>query len=122
MSLHILIDMNLSPDWVPLLNLAGWTATHWSTVGDPTAADRAIMDWAEANDHIVFTHDLDFGTILALTHKTGPSVLQIRGQDVLPDRMGELILAALSQHESDLRAGAILVVEEGKRRVRILPI
>ncbi|MCA9075676.1 MAG: DUF5615 family PIN-like protein [Planctomycetaceae bacterium] len=122
MSIQILIDMNLSPDWVPLLESAGWSTQHWSHVGDPHAEDRTIMDWAEANAYVVFTHDLDFGTILALTHKSGPSVLQIRGQDVLPDKMGPLVIAALNQHSADLEAGAILVVEEGKSRVRILPI
>lgn len=122
MSIKILIDMNLSPNWVPLLQNAGWPATHWSTVGDPKATDRTIMDWAEANEYIVFTHDLEFGTLLALTHKTGPSVFQVRGQNVLPDQMGSLVTAALSQHESDLQAGALVVVEETKNRVRILPI
>jgi len=74
MSIKILIDMNLSPDWAPVLQNAGWSATHWSTVGDLKATDRTIMDWAEASGYIVFTHDLDFGTMLALTHKSGPSV------------------------------------------------
>ena len=31
------------------------------------------MDWALTNGYAVFTHDLDFGTLLALTHATGPS-------------------------------------------------
>lgn len=61
MSIRILIDMNLSPDWVPLLQHAGWSATHWSIVGDSKATDRTIMGWAEANGYIVFTHDLDSG-------------------------------------------------------------
>lgn len=122
MSVKILIDMNLSPDWVALLQNAGWTTTHWSNVGDPKATDRTIMVWAETNGYVVFTHDLDFGTIPALTHKTGPSVLQIRGQDVLPDHIGKLVIAAIRQHESELDAGALVVVEECKNRVRILPI
>lgn len=122
MSIKILIDMNLSPDWVPVLQNAGFSAVHWSTVGDPKTSDRAIMDWAAANGYVVFTHDLDFGTILALTHKAGPSVLQVRGQDVLPDHMGNLVIAALGQHESDLDSGALVVVEEKSNRVRILPI
>jgi predicted nuclease of predicted toxin-antitoxin system len=75
MSIRILIDMNLSPEWVTVLQSHGWSAAHWSTVGDPSASDRTIMDWALANGHIVFTHDLDFGTMLALTHAHGPSVL-----------------------------------------------
>lgn len=122
MSIKILIDMNLSPDWVPLLQNAGWSATHWSTVGDPKADDRTIMDWAEENGYVVFTHDLDFGTILALTHKTGPSVLQVRSQDVLTDHLESLVVAAIWRHETDLESGAIVVVDESRNRVRILPI
>ena len=122
MNIKILIDMNLSPDWVPVLQNAGWPVEHWSTVGDPRATDRTIMDWAEANGYAVFTHDLDFGMILALTHQAGPSVLQVRGQDVLPDHMGNLVIAAIRQHETDLANGALVVVEESKNRVRILPI
>jgi predicted nuclease of predicted toxin-antitoxin system len=80
------------------------------------------MAWALANGHIVFTHDLDFGTILALTHANGPSVLQVRGQDVLPGHMGPVVAAALRQHEAALAAGAIVVVDEKKSRVRVLPL
>ncbi|HYT89274.1 MAG TPA: DUF5615 family PIN-like protein [Gemmataceae bacterium] len=122
MSVKLLVDMNLSPDWVPVLQSHGWSAVHWSTVGDPRAPDHDIMDWARANDSVVFTHDLDFGTVLALTHATGPSVLQIRGDDVLPAHMEVIVIAALRQHEADLAAGALIVVDAKKFRVRILPI
>lgn len=122
MSIQILIDMNLSPSWVSVLEEAEWSATHWSAIGDPDAPDRNLMDWAEANGHVVFAHDLDFGALLALTHKTGPNVLQVRGEDMLPDHMGDLVLAAIRQHETDLESGALVVVEERKSRVRVLPI
>jgi predicted nuclease of predicted toxin-antitoxin system len=122
MSLSILIDMNLSPDWARALRGAGYQAIHWSAVGDPRATDRQIMDWAAANKHIVFTHDLDFGTTLALTHATGPSVIQVRADDVLPSHLGKLVIAALKQHETDLLAGALVVVDELKNRVRVLPM
>lgn len=42
MSIQILIDMNLSPDWVAELGKHGWAATHWTAVGDPRAKDREI--------------------------------------------------------------------------------
>lgn len=67
MSIQILIDMNLSPDWVDKLSNHGWASTHWSTFGDPKATDHELMDWARNNSHVVFTHDLDFGTMLALS-------------------------------------------------------
>jgi predicted nuclease of predicted toxin-antitoxin system len=122
MSVKILIDMNLSPDWVPFLQQHGWSAVHWSNVGDPRAGDRILLDWALTNNHIVFTHDLDFGTALALTHATGPSVLQVRTQEPLPDRVGPVVIAALRQHDADLAAGALIVVDPGRFRVRILPL
>ena len=122
MSIQILIDMNLSPDWVDELSAHGWPSIHWSAIDDPKAADRDIMDWARANGYVVFTHDLDFGTMLALTHAAGPSVIQIRGQNVLPDHMSPVVVATLKQHEPDLAAGALVVVDELKSRVRILPI
>lgn len=122
MSLAILVDMNLSPDWVPVLTAAGWSAVHWSQVGDRGADDATLMAWALANDHIVFTHDLDFGTTLALTHVTGPSVLQVRGQNVLPEDISPAVLAALSRYQSDLAAGALVTVDLARARVRILPL
>jgi predicted nuclease of predicted toxin-antitoxin system len=122
MNLRILIDMNLSPGWAPFLQQHGYPSTHWSQIGDPHATDRTIMDWALNHGEVVLTHDLDFGTILALTHATGPSVIQIRGQDVMVDRMGSLVIAALAQHSAESAQGALLVVDQARRRVRILPL
>ena len=114
--------MNLSPEWVSTLEKHGWHAVHWSTVGNPRAADRDIMSWAAAHHCIVFTHDMDFGAMLALTHETGPSVLQIRAENVLPEHLEGVVIAALEQHEADLSSGALVVVDEGRSRVRVLPI
>jgi predicted nuclease of predicted toxin-antitoxin system len=122
MSVRLVIDMNLSVEWVTELARHGWSALHWSTVGDPRADDAVIMTWALAHGHVVFTHDLDFGTMLALTHAAGPSVLQIRGQNVLPEDMGPMVIAALRQYDAVLAAGALVVVEVKKSRVRVLPL
>ena len=80
------------------------------------------MNWAAAQKHVVFTHDLDFGTMLALSHETGPSVLQVRSEDVLPGAMEGNVIAALKQHEADLTSGALVVVDTHRSRVRVLPI
>jgi predicted nuclease of predicted toxin-antitoxin system len=122
MSVPLVIDMNLSVEWIVELARHGWSAVHWSTVGDPSAEDAVIMAWAKANGYVVFTHDLDFGTMLALTHAAGPSVLQVRGQSILPEDLGPIVIAALRQHEAALAAGALVVVEVKKSRVRVLPL
>ena len=95
---------------------------HWSVVGDPRATDRLIMDWAASEGYIVFTHDLGFGTMLALTRTGGPSVLQVRAQDVLPTHLEQTVVAAFRQHQTDLATGALVVVDELRSRVRLLPL
>lgn len=120
--MNILIDMNLSPDWVPVLHNAGFGALHWSSVGPPNASDQTLLAWAAANDHVVFTHDLDFGSLLAASGASGPSVIQIRTQDTLPDTVGTLMIAALHQLQPQLHSGALVVIEQHRSRVRVLPI
>ena len=122
MTVKLLIDVNLSPKWVPVLRGLGWPAVHWTDIGDPRATDDAIMAWARHNDHAVFTHDLDFGAMLALSGASGPSVLQVRSQDVTPDYLADVVAAALRQHGADLASGALVVVDPNRARVRVLPI
>ncbi|MBG1241845.1 DUF5615 family PIN-like protein [Nostoc sp. NZL] len=120
--MKILIDMNLSPDWVAVFEKYNISAVHWSTVGDPREKDSIIMEWARTNGYIVFTHDLDFGSLLAATDVDTPSVIQVRTQDVLPKSIGNLVISALNQFESLLETGALVTVDQAQSRVRILPI
>ena len=71
---------------------------------------------------VVFTHDLDFGNILAVTHARGPSVVQVRTQDPVPETVGALVVSALHEHQMLLERGALVTIEPGKMRTRILPI
>ena len=58
--MRLLIDMNLSPEWVPFLHEHGITAVHWSSIGAGNAPDTEIMQWARENGFVVFTHDWDY--------------------------------------------------------------
>lgn len=42
--MKFLLDMNLLPDWVSVFKNEGWSAVHWSEVGEPAASDRVLMD------------------------------------------------------------------------------
>jgi len=119
---NVVIDMNLSPEWVAVLQRHGFQAVHWSTVGNPRAGDAEIMAWARAADHIVFTHDLGFGALLAASADQGPSVIQVRTQDVTPAHLESVLVAALRAHAAVLEVGALVSVDEARSRVRILPL
>jgi predicted nuclease of predicted toxin-antitoxin system len=118
----IVIDMNLSPLWVEYLAIRSVIAQHWSLLGDPKATDREIMRFARERGEVVFTHDLDFGNILAATHALGPSVIQVRTHDPIPEVVGELVLDAITKHRGLLERGALVTIEPERLRVRVLPI
>jgi len=120
--MKLLIDMNLSPKWVPILEESGWKAAHWSSIGQIDAKDHEILGYARANGYVIFTHDLDFGTILAATKADYPSVIQIRTQDVTPQHLSKLVSSALKQFEEELKEGALVTIDEKRLRARILPI
>ena len=120
--MKILIDMNLSPAWVSVLEEAGHTASHWSAIGSMNAPDREILSWAKMNGYVLFTHDLDFGAILAATEAEGPSVLQIRAQDISPDHAKGLLLNILNKYGKNLIEGALISIDEEKSRIRLLPL
>ena len=120
--MKVLVDMNLSPRWVPFLRGEGHDAQHWSALGAPDAPDAELMAWAEAHGFVVFTNDLDFSAILASTGRTAPSVIQLRAQDLLPDAMGAVVVQVLRQVEAELRAGALVSVDVERARIRLLPL
>ena len=120
--MKLLVDMNLSPRWVKVLVGAGIEAVHWSAIGAKNAPDSEIMAYANINNYVVLTHDLDFGAILAATHGEKPSVVQIRAEDVSPDVIGLQVIAAVRQMAPELEEGALLTVDPNRTRLRVLPL
>lgn len=125
MSLHVLVDMNLFPTWVDALSSAGILARHWTSIGAGDAGDAddaTIFSWARENGYVIFTHDLDFGSMLALTKAEAPSVFQIRTEDVSPNSLATRAIELFRRFHSQLREGALIVVDEHRDRIRLLPL
>lgn len=72
--------------------------------------------------HLV-SADTDFGTLLARTGSSAPSIILIRRSRARrADQLAGLLLANLDQVADDVDAGAIVVVTDQDLRVRRLPI
>jgi predicted nuclease of predicted toxin-antitoxin system len=119
--MKFVVDMNLTPQWVDQLESFGYDALHWSSVGRHDAEDDDIIAWARQHDCVVLTGDLDFGAILAMSGSLKPSVVQLRSGTTLPARIGSAVMNAIQQSQADLVAGALLTVEAGRSRLRVLP-
>jgi len=120
--MKLVIDMNLPAEWVPILALYGFEAEHWSAIGSPQAEDSEIMEWASQNGYVVFTHDLDFGALLAASRADRPSIFQVRTLGVLPHQIEMLVISALRQFQPMLESGALVSVDEKRSRARVLPL
>ena len=114
--------MNLSPDWLAEFERRQIEAAHWSQVGDIHAPDSAIMQYAREHGFVVFTHDLDFGAMLAATGASSPSVIQIRTQNITPQFLATKFFAVAEQFQEQLSDGALIIVDTHKNRVRLLPL
>lgn len=120
--MRLLIDMNLSRTWMPYLAQAGFEAIHWADVGNPKALDHEIMAFARQNGFSVFTRDLDFGELLALNNSLGPSVVQLRGGDPMPEVSGTVVVSALNGFREKIEGGALVTISLARARVRVLPL
>lgn len=120
--MNFVFDQNFGLNWKPIFHGRGWAAVAWVEVGQRSAEDEVIMDWARANDHIVVTKDLDFGRMLYLTQAEKPSVVLVRAIDPQPESIARDLTWAIERTQFMLELGALLVFDDHKHRVRVLPL
>ena len=121
--MRFLVDNALSPEVALGLAGADHDAVHVRDLGLANAADHVIFDHAAQDDRIVVSADTDFGTLLALSQSSKPSVVLFRGATRRrPTDQVRLLLANLPRVESDLLAGAIVIIEPARIRIRSFPI
>ncbi len=120
--MKFVLDMNIPPSWVVFFEAHGHEARHWRQIGDIRAEDTEIMEWARVNEYIVFTHDLDFGSLLYATKANKPSVIQLRMESIVPDDAGKFVLEALDTVSKELQEGALAIIDPKRHRIRLLPL
>ncbi len=120
--MKIVLDMNIPQGWVEFLEAQGHEAIHWREIRQIRAEDTEIMEWARQNQFIVFTHDLDFGSLLYSTNANKPSVIQLRMENIVPSVAGNMVVEALNTVSKALENGAIVTIDPKRHRIRLLPL
>jgi predicted nuclease of predicted toxin-antitoxin system len=120
--MKVLIDMNLSTQWVELLVAHGHEASHWAAVGAPEAGDDELLEWAVTEGAAILTNDLDFGIELVTRGRSKPSVIQLRSDDLRPATLGGAVLAAIEKCTEEVELGALITVDAKRSRIRILTL
>jgi predicted nuclease of predicted toxin-antitoxin system len=120
---RFLIDNALSPAVAEGLTLAGHDAKHVRDWNMQTADDIAVLDLAAREGRVLISADTDFGTLLSLRRESKPSVILLRRPSQRrAAQQTALLLANLAAVANTLDHGCIVIIEDGRIRVRVLPI
>ena len=121
--MRFLIDSPLSPALAEALRRSGHDVVHVRDIGLQAAGDLEVFRRAAAQERTIVSADTDFGTLLALTRDTKPSVVIFRrstSRKVV--KQIDLLLVNLATIEAALSRGAVVVIEDTRIRIRLLPI
>ena len=70
----------------------------------------------------MLTFDLDFGEIVAGSRNESVSVILLRLRNTRVDFLIQRLESVLEKSSEELAQGAVLLVEDGRHRVRRMPI
>lgn len=120
--MRFLVDMGLDVRVAAWLREQGHDAVHLRDQGLQRLPNGEIFGKAVAEGRVVLTVDLDFGEIAALAHGETSSVVVFRLRNTRTAHVIQRLSAVLSDCSPALDRGAVIVVEEGRHRIRPLPI
>jgi predicted nuclease of predicted toxin-antitoxin system len=120
--LRFLADMGVSHQVVEWLRTKGHEAVHLRDEGLQRLPNGEIFQKAGREQRIVLTFDLDFGEILAASGRQIVSVILFRLRNTRTGFVIQRLDDVLNHSSAELMQGAIVIVEDGRHRVRRLPI
>jgi predicted nuclease of predicted toxin-antitoxin system len=117
-----LANMNISPITVEALRNHGWDIIRVSEVMDEKSKDIDVLVYAQKQNKVVITQDLDFSQILALRGYAKPSLINLRFENAKPDFVTARIIDVVASMEKELEEGVVVTVDETSARYKNLPI
>lgn len=114
--------MGIAQSTVKWLLEQGHAASHVRDLHMHQASDEEIIAKAKQEGSIVLTCDLDFGDIMAVTGDKSPGIIIFRLENSKPDNINKRLKQVLQESSASLHKGALIIVEDARHRVRLLPI
>lgn len=121
--MRFLVDNALSYRVAEMLCVAEHDAIHVRDIQLGEAPDQTILEYAQLEDRVIVSADMDFGALLAKRKASKPSFILLRWAGLRQaEEQVRVILANLPNIGDALDLGAVIVIEPTRIRVRSLPI
>jgi predicted nuclease of predicted toxin-antitoxin system len=117
---RVLIDQDVYRPTIELLRTAGHDVVCAADIGLSRAPDSEILDTATRLGRILITRDLDFGRLLQDPLLRSAPVVILRCSPATLSSVHRELLRVLDVHAPGELAGAIIVVEPDRHRIRRL--
>jgi predicted nuclease of predicted toxin-antitoxin system len=119
---RFLLDMNLPPAMADWLKSIGHDAVHVLASGLAELSDRELFVLAAEQQRILVTFDLDFGEIAGFAGEIGCGVILLRLRLASQSYLRGRLVVAVAQAQESLEAGAFVLVEDTRIRIRRMPL
>lgn len=120
--MRFLADMGVSGRIVTWLREQSHDVVHLRDQGLQRLPNGQIFEKAFDEQRVILTFDLDFAEIVALSAGKVVSVILFRLNNTKTEFVWTRLLTVLSDCSAMLESGAIIVVEDGRHRIRRLPL
>jgi predicted nuclease of predicted toxin-antitoxin system len=120
--MRFLADMGVSQRVVTWLRASGHDVVHLREQGLQKLPNGEIFEKATRERRVILTFDLDFGEIVALSRGARTSVAVFRLRDTRTETVIARLGRVLGESSDALEQGAVVIVEDGRHRVRPLPV
>jgi predicted nuclease of predicted toxin-antitoxin system len=114
--------MHISPRTVAFLRALGHDVVRVDEIMLAGSTDESVVAEAVASERAILTQDLRFSAILARADHGAPSLISLRLSSSRVEFVNALLARVLPIVSDEVRAGAIVTVEENRVRTRRLPI
>ncbi len=117
-----LIDEDLPRSTARALRKAGYNATDVRDVGLRGRSDQEVFAYAQERGDILVTADKDFASLVTFPPRSHAGIIVLRVPNELPTQeINHLLLQALAALEGDDLAGALVIVQTRRVRIRRTP-
>ena len=114
--MNLLLDSCIYRPDATELAAAGHDVVPAAALWPVDPGDKIILQTAFEEGRVLVTLDKDFGRLAVVEGLPHAGIVRLVG--FAATEQATACIAALAQHEDDLRAGAIVTVERGRTRVR----
>ncbi|MHB8336438.1 MAG: DUF5615 family PIN-like protein [Ignavibacteriaceae bacterium] len=120
MAIKFIADVHISPATVSHLKSSGHDIQRVTDYLPANSTDEQIINLSIEKDAVIVTQDLDFSDLIILHGLKKPSIISIRLEKPIPEKITKILNELFPKIKNELLEGCIVSVTEKQFRIKKL--